>query len=63
MTHVPAHYVASACTGKHAYASWSAAKATLRRTMKTRDVRGQDRPALRVYRCPNCGSYHIGGID
>lgn len=63
MTEIPAHYVASACTGKHPYASWNAAKATLRRTLKTRDVRGEDRSALRVYRCPKCGQYHIGGVD
>ena len=63
VTDIPAHYVASACTGKHAYASWSTAAAAVKRTKKTRDVRVEDRPALRVYRCPKCGAYHIGGVD
>lgn len=55
--------VAAACTGKHPYATWSAAEATLKRTLRTRDAKGVDRPALRVYRCPRCGHYHIGGVD
>jgi hypothetical protein len=63
VTDIPAHYVASACTGKHPFASWSAAQATLRRAKKTRDAKGMDRPALRVYRCTICGRYHIGGVD
>jgi hypothetical protein len=63
VTNIPAHYVASACTGKHPFASWDAAQATLRRTKKTRDAKGEDRPVLRVYRCPHCHSWHIGGVN
>ncbi|MEO0966296.1 MAG: DUF4031 domain-containing protein [Planctomycetota bacterium] len=58
---IAAERVRSACDGKIAHASRSAAAAAVQ-GMKSRRNRSDRRPP-ELYRCPHCGKWHVGGRD
>lgn len=46
---------AAQCEGKHPYPNGAQAYRVAKRSLKTK------KGGLAIYRCPNCGKYHIGG--
>lgn len=53
--------IVSACHGKHAFPSWSAAAKAVKRKATRQRASGEDIAPLGVYRCPHCQRFHIGG--
>lgn len=55
----PADTTEAACTGKHAFASYTGAA----RIIDVRRTQTEWRRKMNVYRCRECHRYHIGRTD
>lgn len=54
---------AAGCSGKEPFASWQAAQKAVKRKNTVKRLRGEDLIPLTVYRCRDCGLYHVGGPE